>query len=569
MRARFLTLLAVGALAGAHPMGNFSVSHYTRLEPSSKGLEVTYTLDLAEIPTYTLFREWKVDAKSQPDLERKATEQAREWAKGLEFHSGDKSLEPQFLRSSIKVSDGAGGLSVARIEMAFLLPKLTGSVDFEDRNFPDRAGWKEIVVKAGQGAQIVRASQPDTELSKGLTAYPPDPTAAPPQDLRASVEWRVLGAPAPAPAPGPRIVPIPQPAPVAPPQAAPPPSSAPSLPQAPGTVVKGDYLSELLGKKEISFSLMLIGIAVAFGLGSAHALTPGHGKTIVAAYLVGSRGTPKHAAFLGAMVTFTHTISVFLLGLGTLFLTNYTNQERITQVLGVVSGLSIVAIGGWLFYKRFMKLRADQAHAHAHAHGLPHHHDHDHDHHHHGRSHGHTHDHHHHHEHAHDPVHAHAHANDARQHLQKEHSHSHSHEHPPDHDHHQHGHDHDHHHGPGGHSHVIEGDITFGSLIALGASGGLVPCPSALVILLASIALGHVGLGLILLVSFSLGLAGVLMAIGMLVLYAKSWLPDPKSASRHPFFRLVPVLSAAVVVCLGLLMTGVSLGWVRAGGFAG
>jgi ABC-type nickel/cobalt efflux system permease component RcnA len=103
----------------------------------------------------------------------------------------------------------------------------------------------------------------------------------------------------------------------------------------------------------------------------------------------------------------------------------------------------------------------------------------------------------------------------------------------------------------------------------LGASGGLVPCPSALVILLASIALGHVGLGLILLVSFSLGLAVVLMAIGMLVLYAKSWLPDPQGASRHPLFRLVPVFSAVVVVCLGLLMTGVSLGFVRAGGFAG
>jgi nickel/cobalt transporter (NicO) family protein len=102
-----------------------------------------------------------------------------------------------------------------------------------------------------------------------------------------------------------------------------------------------------------------------------------------------------------------------------------------------------------------------------------------------------------------------------------------------------------------------------GSLIALGASGGLVPCPSALVLLLSAIALGHVGLGLILLVAFSLGLAGVLMAIGMLVLYAKNFLPDPAGASQHGAFRLVPVLSALVIVCVGLIMTGISLGWVR------
>jgi nickel/cobalt transporter (NicO) family protein len=104
-----------------------------------------------------------------------------------------------------------------------------------------------------------------------------------------------------------------------------------------------------------------------------------------------------------------------------------------------------------------------------------------------------------------------------------------------------------------------------GSLIALGASGGLVPCPSALVLLLASISFGHVGAGLILLVAFSIGLAGVLMAIGMMVLYAKNWLPDPAKTSRHPAFRLVPVISAAIIVCIGVLMTGVSLGWVRPG----
>ena len=111
------------------------------------------------------------------------------------------------------------------------------------------------------------------------------------------------------------------------------------------------------------------------------------------------------------------------------------------------------------------------------------------------------------------------------------------------------------------------GEITLGSLIALGASGGLVPCPSALVILLSAIALGRIGLGLVLLVAFSLGLAGVLMGIGLVVLYAKHLLPDSEKTSRHAAFRLVPVASAAIIICVGLIMTGVSLGVIRPGQF--
>ena len=116
---------------------------------------------------------------------------------------------------------------------------------------------------------------------------------------------------------------------------------------------------------------------------------------------------------------------------------------------------------------------------------------------------------------------------------------------------------------------MIEGDITFGSLIALGASGGLVPCESALVLLLSAIALGRVGLGLLLLVSFSLGLAAVLMGIGMLVLYAKNLLPEKNRTAQNAAFRVIPILSAAVIVCLGLLMTGVSLGVIRPSRFIG
>jgi nickel/cobalt exporter len=520
MRRRFLSLLAATVLVAGHPMGNFSVSHYTLLEVSAKGVDVTCVLDLAEIPTYQLLRDWKLDAKSaHAALESKAAEQAREWMHGLEFRAGGRRLEPKFVTAEIKLSEGAGGLQVARIASTLHLDHVKGKLEFEDHNFAERAGWKEIVIHSGDGVAISKASQGDTDRSKALTEYPADPaTSAPPQDLRASVEWQTQR-PATTKKVTPTIIPMQQPQPVLTQAATPAPSSA-AAQQSPGAVVKGDFLSRMLGNKDIGLGLILIGIAVAFGLGAVHALSPGHGKTIVAAYLVGSRGTMKHAAFLGAMVTFTHTISVFALGLATFFLSKYVVPEKIIPWLGAISGLSIVGIGASLFFKRLKTLRP----AHTHTHHHHHHHDHDH-----------AHDHHHHdHEHAHD-----------------------------------HHHHHDHDHGPHGHSHVPEGEITMGSLIALGASGGLVPCPSALVLLLSSVALGHVGLGLVLLVAFSLGLAGVLMAIGMLVLYAKSWLPDPSKTSQHPVFRLVPVLSAVVIVCLGLLMTGVSLGWVRPGGLIG
>ncbi|HLJ92169.1 MAG TPA: hypothetical protein VKU02_03155 [Gemmataceae bacterium] len=282
-------------------------------------------------------------------------------------------------------------------------------------------------------------------------------------------------------------------------------------PAATGTA-KLAYLSRLLHQPEITPWMALGAIAVAFVLGAAHALTPGHGKTIVAAYLVGSRGTLKHAAFLGAMVTFTHTVSVFALGLITLFLFRYVVPERITQVLGEISGLSIVVIGAWMLYKRI----GTQVHTHSHVHA---------------------------------------------------HSHAHAHEHTHPHDHH-HAPAHDHHHSPDGHSHMPE-EVSWRSLIALGASGGLVPCESALVLLLSAIAIGRAGLGLILLTSFSLGLALVLMAIGVLVLYAKRLVPERHRTGGHLIVRWMPIASAAVIVIIGLLMTGISLGWIQPGWMAG
>ena len=105
----------------------------------------------------------------------------------------------------------------------------------------------------------------------------------------------------------------------------------------------------------------------------------------------------------------------------------------------------------------------------------------------------------------------------------------------------------------------MEGDITLGSLIGLGASGGLVPCPSALVLLLSAISLGRTGLGMMLLVGFSAGLACVLMGMGMLVLCVGNLLPAGKKITGSRAFQFVPVASAALITCVGLVMTVVSL----------
>jgi ABC-type nickel/cobalt efflux system permease component RcnA len=519
-----LALLVAGvSLAGiafAHPMGNLSVNHYARLEPGTKGVEVTYVLDLAELPTFELTQTWNVARDAGKDvLEAKAREQAREWVRQLSFTEDGKVLTPKIESTNLAIVDGAGNLPVFRITTKLHVPAAGGRVEYADRNYATRAGWREVVIKAGDVAEVSRASNSDIDLSDGLTSYPQDPTKAPPQNTTAWLEWKpVAGAVSQVRKP---VVVASAPAPAAVTAPAPPPAAEPARdvrpPEAPamGSVKRNDAISKILRMETISWPLLAALIGLSFWFGALHALEPGHGKTMVAAYLVGAKGTPKHAALLGGMVTFTHTISVFILGLVTMFLSRYIMPDRISKVLGIVSGLSIVWIGAMLLWRRWRKLAHDRAHqAHHHHHG-----------------------------------HAHTHSHLTHSHL----THSHL----------THTHDDGH-----THSHVPEGDISMGSLMALGASGGLVPCPSALILLLSAISIGRVGLGMVLLLAFSLGLAIVLTVTGMFVLYARNLLPKHKR-NDNAFFRVMPVVSAAAILLIGVLMTSVSLGWVPANRFIG
>jgi nickel/cobalt exporter len=523
-----LVWLGASPALSAHPMGNFSVNHYSRLYFRDSLVDLTYVLDLAEIPAFELLGQWQIDWKDQALLAGKSERQAKQWVANLMLSQGGRPLPLHVISVSAKAVEGAGGMPVLRISIAAQASLQPGEVAYQDRNYPGRAGWKEIVVDHNQSAVIRSSSQPAKDLSGGLTYYPADPAITPPQDLTARVNFT------------PAFLPpvLRETVPAAPPQAASP-SFSQQQPAAPGTVVRGDYLSKLLQRHTLEWRTILFGILAAFGLGAIHAMSPGHGKTIVAAYLVGSRGTLKHAGLLGFVVTFTHTFTVFLLGLGVLFFQQYVVPEKIVPILGVISGLSIVSVGAMLLYRRSSALM-----------------DGEHSHHHHNHSHNHN------HQYARrkvgQPILAAAGSQTGLSAVAELIE--------ADHD------SHDRHHGSGAlvhshgghtHAHMVEGKVTLSSLIALGISGGLVPCPSALILMLSAIALGHPGLGLVLLIGFSSGLAGVLMGIGMLALYARHLLPDGKETSRRPIFRLIPVFSAVVVICLGLAMSAVSAGWVQ------
>ncbi|MXX37889.1 MAG: hypothetical protein F4Y91_06275 [Gemmatimonadetes bacterium] len=317
-----------------------------------------------------------------------------------------------------------------------------------------------------------------------------------------------------------------------------------------------DALSDMLRSEELSLGLIVGALALALFLGAAHGLEPGHGKTIVAAYLVGARGTVGNALFLGGVVALTHTSSVILLGLVALFASQYILPEQIFPWLGTASGLLIMGLGTWLLVnhlrgRSFGHSHAHGEHLHEHSHEEEHLHEHSHSHAHGEHLHGHTHE----EEHLHEHVHSHAHG---------EHHHGLSHSHEEEH-HHEHSHSHEeahrghrdhphreHHHGHS-HSYEIPNKVTLGSLLTLGISGGIVPCTGALVILLLAVALHRIAFGLLLLVTFSVGLAAVLIAVGVLIVKARPLVERFSGDGR--WIQRLPIASAVVIIVVGCVIT--------------
>ena len=467
--------LLVPALAAAHPLGNFTVNTYVRVEASGTDLYVRYIVDRAEIPT--LREQDRVRAAG--GLDGYAVAQARDLGHGITLSIEGRRVELAAVSQQATEAPGAAGLNTLRLAVWYraAVTARGGSVIVRDGNFGGRIGWHEALVRTSAGASAGSPSAVN-DISDELRHYPAGLLSSPLDARQASFAWMPGDGPA-------RIDGL----------------GAPEAPLAPKNI---GFVSGLV-RHDLTVGVVLLALLAAMGWGALHALSPGHGKSMIAAYLIGSRGTARHALILSGFVTVTHTLSVIGLGLITLWASELILPETVFAWVNLAAALFVVGIGLWVVWLRVRSERRRRAHERAHQH---------------------THDH-------------------------RDDGHGHG-----DHDHGHHGHDHhDHDHGDGahGHSHAPPADLSFKGLAAAGISAGLLPCPSAMVLMLGAISLGHAAYGLVLVMAFSVGLAGVLAGIGLLFLYARRFMDRLPLGGR--IAQAIPVASAVVIVGLGIVLT--------------
>lgn len=489
-----LLLGATATPAGAHPLGNFSINHLTQVRISRDRVDLRYILDQAEIPTF--------QERGVPPAEVLARKR-EEVKRGLTVTLNGRPLALRLTPGgAITHPPGQGGLPLTRVELRLIAPVAgVDRIELHDDTFPDRVGWKAIIAQPGKGT-AVRSSAPSGDPTNELRFYPTDKLQSALNEREASF----------AAAPGQGTL-------IAPREAG---------AGATTTNVGGDGFAGVFASAAAGKGVLVLFLLAAFAWGAIHALSPGHGKTMVAAYLVGTRGTPRHALALGAITTVTHTIGVFALGGVTLVLAQYVLPEQLYPWLSLISGLMVVTIGAVALRSRMRWRRAQRglpaavsqlpepAKSDSPEHAMRAHHTHGTEHH---------------------DAHAHTSAADIHDH--------HGHSHGP--------HDHHHDHGRGGHHHHPPERITWRALVGMGASAGLIPCPSALVVLLGAIAQHQVALGLVLILSFSLGLAATLTALGLAVVWAHR--ATSRLSFTGPLVTALPALSTALIIGVGLLLT--------------
>jgi nickel/cobalt exporter len=505
-----LALVAVGLSGGllgglhspstalAHPLGNFTINRLTLVDIGVEGkITLRYIVDSAEIPTFQQLRSIDRDGDgsvSETEKHNFLAVQAPKLLGNLRLEIGGRKLKLEQTASDLTLLSGQGGLQTSRvvIDASAALPDgwtQGASASIRDENYPGQAGWRQVVVRPGTGINLSESTAAIEDVTAELTAYPVDLLKSPPAMTAATFAFR----------PGESV-----PAGATTTQGA-------SIGRDSANKTLGRFAS-LVSRQRLTPGFVALALLLAAGWGAMHALGPGHGKTVVAAYLVGERGTGRHALFQGLVVTTTHTVSVFALGGIALLASEVLSAKQIYAYLGAASGILVVIVGSALLISRVRNLLRDRRPSlHEHHHGEEHHHEHE----------------------SHDEDH-------------------HGHEHGTDH----HGYEHEH-----GHSHAPTAPGWRG-LVALGVSGGLVPCPTALVVMLGAIAVDRTAYGLALVTAFSVGLAGVLMSIGLLLVFSQRLLNG--SMSRLPFlnsalFRsarlAAPILSAAAVLIVGLVLT--------------
>jgi nickel/cobalt transporter (NicO) family protein len=433
-----LAPFALPTAASAHPLGNFSVNRYAGIDVAGSDVYLRYALDLAEIPTYQL------------GAEVRAPGYAGRLARRLELTIDGRRAPLRVLERRLTSRPGAAGLKTIRLDVVYQASASGEELRFRDRVLDGRIGWREVTISARDGARVLASDVPETSESRALRAYP--------KDLRSPLDLSAARATI---APGDT------------------PGAPPTIAGAPGLAHDAGGFEALIEQGELSLGVLALSLLVAAFWGAAHALTPGHGKALVAAYLVGTRGTPRHAFLLGATVTVAHTAGVFAIGVVTLGLSQFILPEQLYPWLTLVSGLLVVGVGAAVL----------------------------------------------------------------RQRLRSRHGHPH--------DHHDHDHDHGHHHGHRHHHH--DDALTSKGILGVGLAAGLLPCPSALVVLLSAIALHRVGLGLVLIVAFSVGLAATITAIGLVAVFARR--AFSRLSLDGPLVRALPAVSAALILGVGIAIT--------------
>ncbi|MDQ4058291.1 MAG: hypothetical protein M3124_04130 [Actinomycetota bacterium] len=478
--------------AGAHPLGNFTINQYSGIEVATDEIVVHYVVDMAEIPTIQ-----ELGIRPGQDVDNHALDEyARELVPRIVDNltltaNGDPvSLDAAQPEASLR--PGEGPLEVLRVEvdLAGKLADSGATIRYADDNYADRVGWKEIVVYPVEGQGLERSSVPSASSSDELRGYPQDELSSPLSQTTATADL----------APGN--------------------GGDAGIPQAREETATFDLLGgsfASLIEGDLTPAALLFALLLAIGFGAVHALGPGHGKTVMAAYLVGTEGRVRHAVSVGIAVSIMHTVSVIALGLLTLWASSLFPPEAVYPYLSLVSGVVVLALGGWLLRVR-LRSRAQRS----------------------------------------EPVHRHAPervlvgvGGSESEHGRSPHAHVH--------DVNSHGHDHlddsgRHTDGFGYHTHS-PAELPAGvavlsrrGLVAIALSGGLLPSPSALVVLLGSIALGRVAFGLTLVAAFSVGLAGALTLVGIAVLRARVYATRRFGSLAG---RLLPILSALAIALLG------------------
>ena len=510
--AGFIALFLLWAADGAaHPLGNFSVNQYSALRIGNGEIEIRYLVDLAEIPTFQEMQETGLAPMAGDNSADYLVRKVESLGAKLRLSVNGRTIALRAAEREILFPEGAGGLPTMKIGALFK-GKFNGpaagplELVYRDENFPGRAGWKEVIAAAENGTALTESSVPEKDQSAQLSDYPSDLLNTPPQVLDARLTFAASSIPTTGRSETSQRVRAPRsitgiangtaPAAITAPQASK--TAESNIEKSPAALpnrqwTPKDSFTELIAAKQLNWSMILFALLIAAALGALHALEPGHGKTLVAAYLIGSRGTAKHAMLLGLIVTASHTAAVYLLGGTVLYLSAHVVPEQLYPWLALASGMMIIALGIVLFLRRLDATETGHHHGH---------HDHDHS------------------------DHGHEHTHGLR-----------------------HSHDHGHHR-----RHAVSPR----ELLTLGISGGIIPCPAALVVLLSAVSLQRIGFGLLLIVAFSIGLAAVLIAVGLLMVYARRFMARFQGEGQM-LTRWLPLTSSVFIVFFGVGLTGQAL----------